>query len=342
MEVGDDTPGKHGALVAGVRDMPRAEASRRDFLRGAAAAAMLPVACSKKQAPACELPIVIATWDHGVELCAAAQQVFARGGDLLDALEKGTNVVEDDPAVHTVGLNGLPNEDGVTQLDAAIMDGRTHRAGAVAALERIRNPISVARKVMERTEHVLLVGAGAGKFARKMGFTEQDLMTPEVRAAWERGERPRFWRDGERHDTVCCIGMDANRNLATAASTSGLPNKLAGRVGDTSLIGAGSYCDNEIGGAAATGIGELAICNSASFAIVERMRAGVDPTRACEEILARIIAKRPEITTAPGVVLAFIAMNKAGEVGAAAHQLPHSFQYAVSRGVTAPPLLYAV
>jgi isoaspartyl peptidase/L-asparaginase-like protein (Ntn-hydrolase superfamily) len=314
-------------------------ASRRDFLRGAAAATMLPAACARRPA-AGERPIVIATWDHGLALCAAAQRVLATGGDLLDALEQGVNVVEDDPAVHTVGFNGFPNEDGVVQLDAAIMDGRTHRAGAVAALERIKNPISVARKVMERTEHALLVGAGASAFARKLGFVEQELMTPELRKEWERGDHARFWRDGERHDTVCAIGMDAAGNLATAVSTSGLADKLAGRVGDSAIIGAGSYCDNEIGAAAATGIGELAICNSASFAIVERIRAGVDPTRACEEILARVIAKRPELQTDRAAVLAFIAMSKAGVVGGAAlPQQQRSFRYAIARGLTIPPVL---
>src|SRR5882672_6855598 len=157
--------------------MPR---SRRDFLRDATiAAALLPRLA--RAAPKLELPVVIATWDYGIELCQAAQQVLAGGGDLLDALERGVNVVEDDPSVHSVGFNGLPNEDGVVQLDASIMDGRGHRAGAVAALEGIKNPISVARKVMERTAHVLLVGAGALAFAKKLGFKEQELLSKEVR-----------------------------------------------------------------------------------------------------------------------------------------------------------------
>src|SRR5262249_26379056 len=155
--------------------------TRREFLRDAtrAGAALAATSALRTEAHARKrtqlaLPAVLATWDYGMELCAAAQKTFAAGGDLLDPLEKGVNVVEDDPKVISVGFNGLPNEDGVVQLDAAIMDGRTHRAGAVAALEGIKNPISVARKVMERTNHVLLVGAGALKFARKMGFQEQD------------------------------------------------------------------------------------------------------------------------------------------------------------------------
>jgi len=321
--------------------------SRRDFLRDATVVvALLPRAARAQKKPTkLELPAVIATWDYGVELCVAAQLVFAKQGDLLDALEKGVNVVEDDPAVHSVGYNGLPNDDGIVQLDAAIMDGRTHRAGAVGALERIKNPISVARKVMERTTHVLLVGAGANAFAKKLKFPEQELLSAEVRTEWKQSRKTNkesFWRD-EHHDTVCAIGMDAKGDIATVVSTSGLSNKLSGRLGDSPLIGAGSYCDNEIGGAAATGIGELAIRNAASFAIVERMRAGVDPTRACQEILERIVKKSPEVKTDPKAQLAFIAMNKAGEVGAAVLRTQKKvFRYALSRGTKTPPVLVDV
>jgi N4-(beta-N-acetylglucosaminyl)-L-asparaginase len=312
---------------------------RRDFLRDAAIGAVLLPRIVRADTPKLELPVVIATWDYGIELCAAAQQVFAKGGDLLDALEKGVNVVEDDPKVHTVGYNGLPNADGVTQLDAAIMDGRTHKAGAVAALERIKNAISVARKVMEKTPHVMLVGAGALAFANKNGFKEQDLLSPEVRAEWEKSRKP----PADRHDTVACIGLDAQGNLACAVSTSGLANKLPGRVGDSPIIGAGSYVDNDVGGAAATGIGELAIRNAASFAIVERMRAGIDPTRACTEILERVRKKSPEIDHDPNAQLAFIAMTKTGEVGAAALRPQKKlFRYALVRGTKTAPALHEV
>jgi len=321
--------------------------SRREFLRDATiAAALLPtVAHARKKAPPgkAELPVVIATWDYGVDLCAAAQKVFARGGDLIEALEKGCNVVEDDPKVHSVGYNGLPNEDGVVQLDASIMDGRNHRAGAVAAIDRIKNPISVARAVMEKTNHVLLVGAGANKFAKRLGFKEQDLLSPEVRAEWEKAPKDSFWRDGANHDTVCCIGMDAKGDIASAVTTSGLANKLAGRVGDSPIIGAGNYCDNEVGGACATGIGELAIRNAASFAIVERMRAGVAPAAACMEILERMVKKSPEVRTDPRAQLAFIALNKAGEVGGAALRVQKKvFRYAVVRGTKVAPALVDV
>jgi N4-(beta-N-acetylglucosaminyl)-L-asparaginase len=321
---------------------------RRDFLRDATvAAALLPrlARAQPKQPVKLELPAVIATWDYGVELCVAAQKSFAAGGDLLDALEKGVNVVEDDPAVHSVGYNGLPNEDGVVQLDASIMDGRGHRAGAVGAIERIKNPISVARKVMEKTTHVLIVGAGANAFAKKLGFKEQELLSKEVRAEWEasrKANKESFWRD-DKHDTVCAIALDAKGNLATAVSTSGLPNKLSGRLGDSPIIGAGSYCDNDVGGAAATGIGELAIKNAASFAIVERMRAGLDPTRACQEILDRVVKKHPEVKTDPRAQLAFIAMAKSGVVGAAVLRPQKKlFRYALARGTSAAPALVEV
>jgi N4-(beta-N-acetylglucosaminyl)-L-asparaginase len=314
---------------------------RRDFLRDAAlAGAAMTLLPKRAHGDDAQRPRVIATWDYGLTACSAAQKEFVAGGDLLDALEKGVNVVEDDPKVWSVGYNGLPNADGVTQLDAAIMDGRTHRAGAVAALERIKNPISVARRVMERTEHVLLVGAGALQFARKMGFPEQDLLSKEVRDAWQKMKRQDFMRSGEHHDTVSCIAMDAQGNLASAVSTSGLAWKLAGRVGDSPIIGAGSYVDNEVGAAAATGVGELAICNCASFAIVERMRSGLDPEQACHEILSRVVKKRPEVRQNEATQLAFIAMDKSGRVGAASlRKQKKMFRYALASGVKNPPEL---
>jgi L-asparaginase/N4-(beta-N-acetylglucosaminyl)-L-asparaginase len=318
--------------------------SRRDFLRDATIATTLISAVARAQpakpAPKPALPLVIATWDYGKDLCAVAQKILVAGGDLLDALEKGVNAIEDDPKIRTVGYNGWPNEDGVTQLDASIMDGRTHKAGAVGALERVKNPISVARKVMEKTEHVMLVGAGALAFAKKLGFKEQELLSPEVRKEWEASRKVNpetFWKDRERHDTVCAIALDAKGDIASVVSTSGLSGKLNGRLGDSPIIGAGNYCDNDVGGACATGIGELAIRNAASFAIVERMRAGVEPNQACREILDRVLAKSPGIRNDPKAQLAFIALDKAGRAGAAVLRTQKKvFRYAVARGKTAP------
>jgi N4-(beta-N-acetylglucosaminyl)-L-asparaginase len=313
---------------------------RRDFLLGSAAAAA--VASITKRAVAQSgaiLPTVIATWDYGLELVTTAQKALAAKKDLLDALEAGVNVVENDPKVLSVGYGGLPNEDGVVQLDAAMMDGRTHRAGSVAAIERIKNPISVARKVMERTEHVLLVGAGANAFAKKCGFVEEELLTAESRAAWQKAKASFWKKPDEHHDTVCCIGIDARGDLATAVSTSGLPWKLAGRVGDSPILGAGSYVDNEVGAACATGVGELTLRTCASFAVVERMRAGADPSAACTAVLNQILRIAPEVRTNTGMQLAFIAMNKRGQVGAAVYRKQKKvFRYALARGAELPAM----
>jgi N4-(beta-N-acetylglucosaminyl)-L-asparaginase len=322
--------------------------NRRQFLRDLAAAAAV-ASVARRRADAAEppsptaptviMPTVIATWDYGLELVTKAQKQLQSGRDLLDALEAGVNVVEDDPKVTTVGYGGLPNEDGVVQLDACICDGRTRRAGAVAALERIKNPISVARKVMERTEHVLLVGAGANAFAKKLGFVEEELLTPESRAAWLKA-KANFWRvPVERHDTVACIGMDGRGDLATAVSTSGLPWKLAGRVGDSPILGAGSYVDNAVGAACATGVGELSMRTCASFAVVERMRAGAEPSAACRAVLEWILDFAPEVRRDPKLQLAFIAMSKRGQVGAAVYRRQKKvFRYALARGRETPAL----
>jgi len=268
--------------------------TRRQFLTemaGAGAALALLNRKAAAQKPAAELPLVIATWDYGLELCVQAQKTFATGGDVLDALEKGVNVVEDDPKVWSVGFNGLPNEDGVTQLDAAIMDGRTHRAGAVAALEHIKNPISVARKVMEKTEHVMIVGEGALKFARKMGFKEQELQSPEMKAAWAKMKRETFWKEGESHDTVACLGMDKDGNIATAVSTSGLPWKIAGRVGDSPIIGAGTYASAKCA-VSATGWGEFYIRANAAHDICARVEYRNEPVaQAADEVVMGVVPK---------------------------------------------------
>lgn len=326
--------------------------SRRQFLRDVAAVAAVASVAKPARArsqpkspppPAgAVVPTVIATWDYGLELVTRAQKELRAGKGLLDALTAGVNVVEDDPKVLTVGYGGMPNAEGVVQLDAAIMDGRSHRAGAVAAIERIKNPINVARLVMEKTEHVMLVGAGANEFARKMGFVEQELLTPASRARWEKSKES-FWRTpADHHDTVCCIGIDAHGDMATAVSTSGLPWKLPGRVGDSPIIGAGSYVDNTVGGACATGVGELTMRTCASFAVVERMRAGADPSAACTAVLEWILSLFPEVRTDGKTQLAFIAMNKRGQVGGAAYRKQKKqFRYAVARG-NEPPAMHEV
>jgi N4-(beta-N-acetylglucosaminyl)-L-asparaginase len=312
---------------------------RRDFLKSATAAAVAGSILKGRARPAeaapvagAGSPVVIATWDFSLAAATAAQRALAGGADLLDALEKAVNTVEDDPKVPWVGYGGVPNEDGVVQLDASIMDGRTHNYGAVAALETIRNPVSVARKVMERTHHVLLAGAGALAFARKAGFAPQDLTTPESLALWKKIKETRsYWKKG--HDTICMLAVDARGDLASAVSTSGLPCKVGGRVGDSPIVGAGSYVDNEVGAAAATGDGELTLRTLASYAIVERMRGGVAPDQACAEQIDRIVKKIPELRGKDRRNLAFIALDKQGRAGGAClrQDAREPFRYALAR-----------
>jgi len=184
---------------------------------------------------------------------------------------------------------------------------------------------------MEKTEHVMLVGAGAGAFARKMGFREQELLTPESKRKWLE-LKSSYWRSSENHDTVCALGLDEHGDLASAVSTSGLGRKLAGRVGDSPILGAGSFVDNDVGAAAATGNGELTMRTCASFAIVERMRSGDEPQRACEEILKRVMARCAELKRRD-YQLAFIALDKQGRAGGAvAHPAKKTFRYALARG----------
>lgn len=269
-------------------------------------------------------PIVMSTWSWGRAACARAGEVLQRGADIADAVEEATVAVELDPAVLTVGYGGLPNEDGVVQTDALFMRGSTLEAGAVAALEGVRTPIRVARRVMERTHHVLLAGAGAQRFAVEQGFSLEDMGTAEAaaryakwRAAWKDRGRSRFRRghDAEHdHDTVCVIGTDGIEAVA-AVSTSGLGFKLPGRVGDSPLVGAGAYADAEVGVAAGTGVGEEILRAVASFAVVERMRAGLHPMEAVAAVLAEMVRRRGDVLRRRESQVGLIALRVDGEVG---------------------------
>lgn len=261
-------------------------------------------------------------------VCDRGAQVIGGGGSLLDALERGINQVELDPTVQTVGLGGLPNEEGVVQLDAMIMDGTSLLTGAVGALEEIATPISVARRVMERTRHVYLVGAGAKQFALGQGFTTRPLLTAESRREWElwraSGSRG-FWR-GERpappspadHDTVGAVAHDGRGHVACGLSTSGLAWKLSGRIGDSPIVGSGGYADDEGGAAAATGVGEEIIRVAGSHAVVEGMRRGLSPDEAIAEVLRRIRRRRGADLGQAQV--AFVAVRTDGEIGTGALQ----------------------
>jgi L-asparaginase/N4-(beta-N-acetylglucosaminyl)-L-asparaginase len=257
-------------------------------------------------------PAAIATWSFGRLATRAAGPLLARGASALDAVEQGINAVELDPEVASVGLGGLPNAAGVVELDAMIMAGAGLEAGAVAALRGIATPISVARRVMEVSRHAFLVGEGALAFARAQGFPERDLRTEASRAryeAWRRGSQ----RDARlQHDTVGMVALDLAGRVAVGCSTSGLPGKDPGRVGDSPIVGAGGYADDAVGGAAATGNGDVMIRFCVSFAAVEAMRSGLAPDAACAAALARLAA------VAPGAEAALVALDRAGRVGAAA------------------------
>jgi len=273
-------------------------------------------------------PVVISTWKHGFAANEAAMKVMLNGGSSLDGVESGVNVSENDPEVMSVGYGGRPDENGVVTLDASIM-GPDGNAGAVAFLQNIRNPVSVARRIMEETDHVILVGEGALRFAKAHGFKEEDLLTDTAREQWLRWKQRMSDEDDwlspkEDHDTIGMVAIDAEGNLAGACTTSGLAFKIHGRVGDSPLIGAGMYVDNEVGAAAATGKGEEVIKICGSFLVVENMRRGMSPQEACEDAVQRIVKRHKG---KPDFQDAFIALNKDGEYGAAA--IRKGFQYAL-------------
>ncbi|MBN2330145.1 MAG: N(4)-(beta-N-acetylglucosaminyl)-L-asparaginase [Candidatus Omnitrophica bacterium] len=270
-------------------------------------------------------PIILSTWNFGLQANQAGWSVLKEGGAALDAVEAAASVTENDPSITSVGYGGYPNEDGVIQLDAAVIDGKTGRMGSVAALEGIRNPCAVARKVLEKNKHIYLVGEGAQNFALKEGFQLENLNTPQS-AQWYAEQLKKRSAD-QGHDTIGVLARDEEGELATACTTSGLAMKWAGRVGDSPIIGAGLYLDGKIGGAVGTGVGERAIEVCASFAIVEFMRNGMSPQNACEELLRRVVNRhRGRID----FQLAFIALNREGRFGGAA--LQEGFEYAVYAG----------
>jgi isoaspartyl peptidase/L-asparaginase-like protein (Ntn-hydrolase superfamily) len=304
---------------------------RRDFLRaGALAWAGLSVArAARADTPGSDpagFPTVISTWDFGDLANREALRRLEAGQSVLDAVQYGVMQVEADPEVDSVGLGGLPNREGVVELDAALMDGLELEAGSVAALQGIKHPVAVARKVMTETPHVLLVGDGARRFALEQGFESEELLTDAAREAWER------WRASEApaprgHDTIGMVARDPRGRLAAACTTSGLAWKLPGRVGDSPLIGHGLYCDDEAGGAVATGVGEEVIRVCGAYQVVESMRAGVDPDVAVRRVLQRILRRR---RGAEPPMVGLAALRADGEVGYAS-SVP-GFRVALYRG----------
>jgi len=307
-------------------------ATRRTFIKWSALSTAL---LAVKKSPAKEIsaigtgtmPVVISTWKHGLEANAAAWKVLSSGGRALDAVEKGVMNTEDDLNNSSVGLGGIPDRDGHVTLDACIMDEKGN-CGSVCFLEHIKHPISVARLVMEKTPHVILVGEGAQKFALDNGFTlEKFDRTPASDAAWKEWLVTSKYEpvsDFHNHDTIGMLAIDAAGNLSGSCTTSGMGYKMHGRVGDSPIIGAGLFVDNEVGAACATGTGEEVIRICGSHTVVEMMRAGHSPEEACKIAVERI-SKSPK--NIKEMQIGFLALNKHGEYGA--YALQKNFSYAI-------------
>lgn len=333
--------------------MSRHPLGRRDFLKsslalgaGTAALGRFPAEAMGATGgrPGAGFPLAITSHSNatGAEAMRQAWEILTGGGSALDAVERGANVIEADPEDHSVGLGGLPNENGVVQLDASCMDGRTYSAGAVASLENILHPSSVARLVMERTDHVILVGAGALAFAKSFGLEEVQLLTPEAREIWlrwrEQHSETDDWSPPEHlkgrtgtnrsdqrmrlpleveHGTTNVLAVDSRGDIAGITTTSGLSWKIPGRIGDSPIIGAGLYVDNSVGAAGATGRGEDVIKSCASYYVVTRMREGRSPQEACQDAIQMIVDRYRAVGLdyIPGEK--FVAINKAGEYGCA-------------------------
>ena len=280
---------------------------------------------------------------NGIPAVEKAAAMIFEGQDTLDAVIAGVNIVEDDPNDHSVGLGGIPNEDGVVELDASVMHGPTCRCGAVGALQRIKNPSRVAKVVMERTDHIFLVGEGALRFARAHGFKECDLLTEDARRIWLRWKEshspkdnwippPEASDENKRSDaalvfpytygTINCLALNPAGDLSGSTTTSGLSFKLSGRVGDSPIIGAGLYVDNQVGAAGSTGRGEANIKICGAHTIVEAIRHGSSPLDACLLALRRVVATTTEARLKhpdgrPNFDIKFYALAKDGRFGAA-------------------------
>ena len=325
---------------------------RRDFLITAAStgvtllaqadSAMKSKPAAKKEATTSSFkPIAIAS-GNGLKATARAMELIKKGRDAIEAVIAGVNLVEDDPRDNSVGYGGLPNEDGVVELDASVMHGPSGRGGAVAAIQNIKNPSKVARLVMERTDHVLLVGQGALRFAKAHGFKEEDLLTEEARETWLKWKENLSPADDwlpphdthtrhissahqafKRHyGTINCNAIDLQGGISGCTTTSGLAFKIAGRVGDSPILGAGLYVDNEVGAAGSTGRGEANLLACSSVLVVEFMRQGKSPEAACLSACERIVRQTKmkrllDEENRPNFDVRFYALNRKGEFGSA-------------------------
>ncbi len=275
-------------------------------------------------------PVVIATWFTALRANEAAWEILGNGGYALDAVEAGVMVEENDPKNMSVGYGGRPDREGNVSLDACIMDERGE-CGAVVFLQNYKNPISVARKVMEETPHIMLAGKGAQQFAKEQGFEEMDLLTPEAKKAWENWLKTSEYKpvvNIENHDTIGMLALDADGRLCGACTTSGAAWKMHGRVGDSPIIGAGLFVDPEAGGACATGLGEEVVKTAGSALIVEMMRQGHSPEEACKIAVDRIISRNKKAgKSLKNTQVGYLALNKDGAFGA--YSIQKGFNYAV-------------
>ncbi|MEG0760968.1 N4-(beta-N-acetylglucosaminyl)-L-asparaginase [Chryseobacterium piscicola] len=313
--------------------------SRRKFLKttGILSSALLlnPLDLIAKKIPESEntfvnKPIVLSTWDFGLKANKEAWTILGKGGRALDAVEKGVRLVENDPNERSVGYGGRPDRDGRVTLDACIMD-ENYNIGSVACLENIKNPISVARMVMEKTPHVMLVGDGAFQFAVSQGFKKENILTAESEKEWKEWLKDSKYKpivNIENHDTIGMIALDAHGNLSGACTTSGMAFKMHGRVGDSPIIGAGLFVDNEVGAATATGHGEEMIRTVGTHLVVELMRQGRNPQQACKEAVERIVKiTERRNKNLKDIQVGFIAINKKGEYGS--YCIQDGFNFAV-------------
>ncbi|WEK38163.1 MAG: N(4)-(beta-N-acetylglucosaminyl)-L-asparaginase [Candidatus Pseudobacter hemicellulosilyticus] len=288
-------------------------------------------------------PVVVSTWSSGKVANAAAWPFLGKEGHALDAVENGVRVIEADPRYQTVGYGGLPDRDGRVTLDACIMDEQ-YRCGSVMCLEHIKHPISVARLIMEKTPHIILVGEGALRFALANGFTKENLLTPEAEKAWKEWLKTSNYAPviniedqvynkhtdpmpggPDNHDTIGMLAIDAAGRMSGACTTSGLAYKMQGRVGDSPVIGSGLYVDGEAGAATASGVGEEVIRIVGAHLVVELIRQGHDPEAACKQAVERIIRRNP--VKAKAIQVGFLALSRSGQHGA--YALQKGFTYAV-------------
>lgn len=315
---------------------------RRSFVRKSAltvaAAGLVKPLLSASESPAASKkdewveiasPVMISTWNHGLAANKAGWDVLSAGGSSLDAVEAGARQTEADITNRSVGIGGMPDRDGHVTLDACIMDWQS-RCGSVGFLEGIAHPVSVARHIMENTPHVMLVGEGAKQYALRNRFETIKTPLPEVKAAWKKWKKEQAQIakhpeiNHENHDTIGLLAIDSSGRISGACTTSGWAYKLHGRLGDSPIIGAGLFIDQEVGGAVATGLGESIIRIAGSHTVVELMRHGRTPQQACQEAVERLISKHKDMT---GLQCGFLAIDKNGNVGG--YSVFNGFNYAL-------------